>query len=46
VQVVTERTAEAAAGTIEILLPRDRRVRVTGTVDRQQLAVVLAVLAG
>lgn len=46
VQVVTEPTPETAAGTIEILLPQDRRVRVTGTVDRGQLAAVLAVLAG
>jgi hypothetical protein len=30
---------------MEIFLPRDRRVRLTGRVDRQQLADVLAVLA-
>ena len=33
-------------GEIEILLPHDRRIRLTGTVDRQQLAAVLAALAG
>ena len=32
------------AGRIEIVLPGDRRVRVTGSVDRQVLADVLAVL--
>ena len=44
VRVVTEVTSEAAAGTIEILLPRQRRIRITGTVDRRQLADVLAAL--
>ena len=46
VRVVTEGACEGVAGTIEILLPQDRRVRISGTVDRQQLADVLAVLAG
>ena len=44
VQVVPEATSVAASGGIEILLPHDRRVRLTGMVDRQQLADVLAVL--
>jgi hypothetical protein len=44
VRVVTEDAA--VSGTIEILLPSDRRVRIAGKVDRQQLADVLAVLAG
>jgi len=35
----------APSGGIEIFLPRDRRVRLTGMVDRQQLADVLAALA-
>ena len=43
-QVVPEATPVATPGGIEILLPHDRRVRLTGTVDRQQLADVLAVL--
>jgi hypothetical protein len=34
----------APLGTVEIVLPGDRRVRVTGKVDRQQLADVLGVL--
>ena len=34
----------SAEGTIEILLSGDRRVRVSGPVDRQALADVLAVL--
>ena len=46
VRVQPEVAPEAAAGGIEILLPRDRRVRLTGTVDPQQLAAVLAALAG
>ena len=46
VRVVTGEASEAAAGALEILLPRERRVRLTGTVDRQQLRDVLAVLAG
>jgi len=46
VRVLAEESPAAAVGTIEILLPQDRRVRLTGTVDRQQLAAVLAVLAG
>jgi len=46
VQVEPEAAAAAAAGGIEIFLPRDRRIRLTGVVDRQQLAEVLAALAG
>jgi len=46
VRVVPEGPSEAATSTIEILLPQERRVRITGTVDRQQLAEVLAALAG
>ena len=45
VQVEPESAPATAAGSMEILLPHDRRVRLTGTVDRQQLADVLAVLA-
>ena len=45
VRVQSEVAPEAAAGGIEILLPRERRVRLTGLVDRQQLAAVLAALA-
>lgn len=37
---------EARTGVIEILLANERRVRVTGPVDRQTLADVLAVVAG
>lgn len=46
VQVLPEATPAVAVGGIEIVLPHDRRVRLTGTVDRQQLADVLAALAG
>lgn len=46
VRVQPETVPEAAAGGIEILFPRDRRVRLTGTVDPQQLAAVFAALAG
>lgn len=46
VRVAAEDASEAVVGTIEILLPQDRRVRISGTVDRQQLSAVLAVLAG
>ena len=45
VRVVTEQASEAVGGTIEILLPRDWRIRVTGVVDRTQLSAVLAVLS-
>jgi hypothetical protein len=38
--------ASASAGAVEIVLPGDRRVRVMGPVDRQQLADVLVVLEG
>jgi hypothetical protein len=49
VQIVTEDlggAAEGATGTIEILLPQERRIRLTGRVDREQLAHVLAALQG
>ena len=46
VQVQPEVTPAVAAGGIEIFLSHDRRVRLTGNVDRQQLADVLAALAG
>ena len=45
VQVQPEIVPAAVPGVIEIVLPHDRRVRLTGAVDRQQLADVLAVLA-
>jgi hypothetical protein len=44
VQVVPESTPATAAGSMEIVLPHDRRIRLTGVVDRQQLAEVLAAL--
>ena len=44
--VQVEPEAAAAAGGMEIFLPHDRRIRLTGVVDRQQLAEVLAALAG
>ena len=40
----TEIPVAAAAGVVEIVLPGERRLRVTGRVDRQQLADVLEVL--
>ena len=46
VQVQPEATPVAPAGGLEIVLPHDRRIRLTGKVDRQQLAEVLAALAG
>jgi transposase-like protein len=45
VQVQPEAAPVAAAGSLDIFLPHDRCVRLTGTVDRQQLADVLAALA-
>jgi len=45
VTVAQERSVPALAGQVEIVLPGDRCVRVTGPVDRQMLADVLAVLA-
>ena len=45
VRVEPEVAPLAAPGGIEILLPHDRRVRLSGRVDRQQLADVLAALA-
>ena len=45
VQVQPEAAPALAAGGIEIFLPHDRCVRLTGTVDRQQLTDVLAALA-
>jgi transposase-like protein len=44
VRVQPEAVPAAAPGGIEIVLPHDRRVRLTGTVDRRQLADVLAAL--
>jgi transposase-like protein len=44
VTVAAQTPAGAGEGRIEIFLARDRRVRVTGTVDRQMLADVLSVL--
>ena len=45
VRVEGEALTTSAAGSLEILLPHERRIRLTGTVDRQQLATVLAALA-
>lgn len=44
VTVATQRPARASAGRVEIVLSGHRRVRVTGSVDRQMLADVLWVL--
>lgn len=44
VRIVPETAVAAGAGVIEIWLPLDRRLRLTGMVDRQQLAMVLAAL--
>ena len=44
VRIVPEAGIAAGAGVIEIWLPPDRRLRLTGMVDRQQLAMVLAAL--
>ena len=44
VQVQPEMAPTALTGDIEIFLPHDRRVRLIGKVDRQQLAEVLAAL--
>ena len=46
VQVEPEAAPGTATGSIEIMLSHDRRIRLTGVVDRQQLAEVLAALAG
>jgi len=46
VRVVPEASAAACTGTIEIVLGRDRRVRLNGPVDKTTLADVLAVLEG
>ena len=46
VRVVPEASAAMPAGTIEIVLGRDRRIRLAGPVDRTTLADVLAVLEG
>lgn len=40
----TEMPVAASAGVVDIMLPGERRLRVTGKVDRQQLADVLDVL--
>ena len=44
VTVAARTPVSTGRGRIEIILPGDRRVRVTGPVDRQRLADVLAVL--
>jgi transposase-like protein len=46
VRVVPEASAAIHAGTIEIVLPGDRRVRLAGPVDRVVLGDVLAALEG
>ena len=46
VQVVPEAAPVAATGSLEMFLSQDRRIRLTGKVDRQQLADVLAALDG
>jgi len=46
VQVEPQAAPGTATGSIEIMLSDDRRIRLTGVVDRQQLAEVLAALAG
>ncbi len=46
VRVVPEASASTPPGTIEIVLGRDRRIRLAGPVDRTTLADVLAVLEG
>ena len=46
VRVVAEEPARAEDGRIEIALPGGRQVRISGRVDRQALAEVLAVLEG
>lgn len=46
VRVVPEASAAMPAGTLEIVLGRDRRIRLAGPVDRTTLADVLAVLEG
>ena len=43
-QVVPEAAPVAATGSLEIVLPHERRIRLTGKVDRQQLAAVLVAL--
>jgi hypothetical protein len=45
VTVTAETPVPTPIGWVEIILPGDRRVRVTGPVDRRMLADVLAVLA-
>ena len=46
VRVVPEASAAMPTGTIEIVLGRDRRIRLAGPVDKTTLADVLAVLEG
>jgi hypothetical protein len=46
VRIVAEPGGSASAGTIEIVLGRDRRIRLAGPVDKKTLADVLAVLEG
>jgi hypothetical protein len=46
VRVLPEASAAMPAGTIEIVLGRDRRIRLSGPVDKTTLADVLSVLEG
>jgi hypothetical protein len=46
VRIVPDASAAMPAGSIEIVLGRDRRIRLVGPVDRTTLADVLAVLEG
>lgn len=46
VHVVAEELARGEGGPIEIALPGERLVRISGRVDKQALADVLAVLEG
>jgi transposase-like protein len=46
VRVQPDAASSVSAGSIDIFLPQDRRIRLTGPVDRQQLTTVLAALAG
>jgi hypothetical protein len=46
VRVVPEPPGPVPAGTLEIVLGRDRRIRLVGPVDRTMLAEVVAVLEG
>jgi hypothetical protein len=46
VRIVPEASAATPTGTIEIVLGRDRRIRLAGPLDKATLADVLAVLEG